>query len=164
MRYGLVRVAIVTVSDRAFSGQRPDRSGPALVEAVERQGWTVCQAKVIPDVIEKIERTLTVLADGGATDLVLTTGGTGVAPRDVTPEATLAALTRRIPGLPEAMRAASLRSTPNAMLSRAEAGARGECLIVNLPGSPAGAVECFETVAPALEHASELLKGRKPDR
>ena len=159
-----MNVAILTVSDRSFSGAREDLSGPALAGEVESRGWTVSATRVSPDDQEAIERTLEQLADEDGPDVILTSGGTGLGPRDVTPEATLAVISRRVPGLPEAMRAASLKATPNAMLSRAVAGVRGPCLIVNLPGSPKGAVECFAVVAPALEHASQLLKGQKPDR
>jgi molybdenum cofactor synthesis domain-containing protein len=158
-----MRIAIVTVSDRAASGEREDASGPALAEDVVARGWEVAGRTVVPDDEEAIKRALVEIADAGAADVILTTGGTGLSPRDVTPEATLAVVTRCVPGLPEAMRAASLAKTPNAMISRAEAGVRGECLIVNLPGSPKGAVECFEVIAPALEHASRLLKGRRAD-
>jgi len=158
-----MKVAILTVSDRSYSGAREDLSGPDLAQAVEDRGWQVTSRRIIPDDRDVIERTLEEIADARAADVILTTGGTGVAPRDVTPEATLAVISRRVPGLPEAMRAASLRVTPHAMLSRAEAGIRGSCLIVNLPGSPRGAVECFQTIFPALEHASQLLRGRKPD-
>ena len=158
-----MRVAILTVSDRAVSGEREDKSGPALAEAVERHGWSVSRRELVPDELDSIRRALVEIADGGRADVILTTGGTGLAPKDVTPEATLAVTSKRVPGLPEAMRAASLAKTPNAMISRAEAGVRGECLILNLPGSPRGALECLETAAPALEHASVLLKGRKAD-
>lgn len=158
-----MKVAILTVSDRSHAGTREDVSGPDLARAVEGRGWQVASRRVIPDDQGVIERTLTEIADERAADVILTTGGTGVAPRDVTPEATLAVISKRVPGLPEAMRAASLRVTPHAMLSRAEAGVRGSCLIVNLPGSPRGAVECFQTIFPALEHASQLLCGKKPD-
>ena len=159
-----MRVAILTVSDRTFAGEREDRSGPALAEAVSERGWEVSKRAVVPDDEEAVRRALVRIADAGDTDVILTTGGTGLGPRDVTPEATLAVISTAVPGLPEAMRAASLEKTPHAMISRAVAGVRGECLIVNLPGSPKGALECFEVAAPALGHASELLRGRKPDR
>ena len=158
-----MKVAILTVSDRAFSSEREDASGPALAQEVHLGGWDVVSVEIVPDEREAVEGALTKLADEDRADVVLTTGGTGVAPRDITPEATLAVVTRRVPGIAEAMRAASLSSTPNAMLSRAEAGVRGSCLIVNLPGSPTGAVECFRVAAPALEHAWQLLRGFAPD-
>ncbi len=158
-----MKVAIVTVSDRASTGEREDASGPALEEAVTARDWEVSEMIVVPDDEETIKSALVEIADAGEADVILTTGGTGLAPRDVTPEATLAVISRRVPGLPEAMRAASLAKTANSMISRAEAGVRGECLIVNLPGSPRGAVECFDVAAPALEHASKLLGGHRAD-
>ena len=154
-----MRVAILTVSDRSARGERPDLSGPALVEAVEASGGTVVSLQVVADEHRLIETTLRRLVAGGQIDVILTTGGTGVGPRDVTPEATEAVIEKRLPGMAEAMRARSLEVTPHAMLSRAVAGVAGTCAIVNLPGSPKGAVECFEVVAPALPHASELLHG-----
>lgn len=154
-----MKVAVLTISDRSARGERPDRSGPALVEAVEQRGGTVVALEVIADERRLIETTLRRLVAGGQVDLILTTGGTGIGPRDVTPEATLAVVQKRLTGMAEAMRARSLEVTPHAMLSRAEAGVAGTCLIVNLPGSPKGAVECFQVVAPALPHAIELLHG-----
>ncbi len=154
-----MKVAVLTISDRSARGERPDRSGPALVEAVEQRGGTVVALEVIADERRLIETTLRRLVAGGQVDLILTTGGTGIGPRDVTPEATLAVVQKRLTGMAEAMRTRSLEVTPHAMLSRAEAGVAGTCLIVNLPGSPQGAVECFQVVAPALPHAIELLHG-----
>jgi len=154
-----MRVAILTVSDRSARGERPDLSGPALVEAVERFGGTVVSLQVVADERRLIETTLRRLVAAGQAEVVLTTGGTGVGPRDVTPEATDAVVEKRLPGMAEAMRARSLEITPHAMLSRAVAGLAGTCVIVNLPGSPKGAVECFQVVAPALPHAIELLHG-----
>ncbi len=154
-----MKVAVLTISDRSARGERPDQSGPALVEAVEQRGGTVVALEVVADERRLIETTLRRLVAGGQVDLILTTGGTGIGPRDVTPEATLAVVQKRLTGMTEAMRARSLEVTPHAMLSRAEAGVAGTCLIVNLPGSPKGAVECFQVVAPALPHAIELLHG-----
>ena len=159
-----MRIAILTISDRSFQGEREDLSGPALVKDVAAMGWTVSASEVLPDEQSAIEDRLTQIADGGTADVILTTGGTGLAPRDVTPEATTAVIERRIPGMAEAMRAASLSITPNAMLSRAEVGVRKACVIVNLPGSPKGAVECFQVVAPALEHAVALVTGETADK
>jgi molybdenum cofactor synthesis domain-containing protein len=153
-----MKVAILTVSDRAASGQRPDRTGPALKEKAEQFGWAVVQEDVVPDEQPEIERRLIEWADSGGVDVIFTTGGTGFSPRDRTPEATLAVADRLAPGLGEAMRAASLRSTPHAMLSRAAAGIRGSTLIVNLPGSPTGAIENFEFLRPVLPHAIQLLQ------
>jgi molybdenum cofactor synthesis domain-containing protein len=133
-------------------------SGPALEEAVKGEGWLVAKSDVIPDDLETIQQTLTGWADGGEIDVLLTTGGTGFAQRDVTPEATLAVIQRNATGIAEAMRAASLKITPHAMLSRAEAGIRGKTLIVNLPGSPKGAVENLAVVMPVLPHAVQLLQ------
>ena len=157
------KAAILTISDRSARGEREDLSGPALARAARDAGLEVSVQEIVPDEQEIIASRLRALADGGQVQLVLSTGGTGVAPRDVTPEATLAVIERRVPGLAEAMRARSLAVTPHAMLSRAEAGVRGRCLIVNLPGSPRGAVECFRVIAPALDHALRLLAGEDPD-
>ena len=158
-----MRIAILTVSDRSWRGERADLSGPALAAEVAARGWTASETDLVPDERSEIERILAEIADHGRADVILTTGGTGLAPRDVTPEATRAVVARTIPGMPEAMRAASLRATPNAMLSRAEAGVRKTCIIVNLPGSPKGALECFRVIAPALEHAVALVKGEQAD-
>ncbi len=153
-----LRFGILTVSDRSARGERADLSGPALAEAVTSQGWeVVCQA-VVPDDLTALRETLIAWAGRGDLDIILTTGGTGFAPRDVTPEATRQVIEREAPGLAEAMRAASLRVTPHAMLSRAVAGIRGRVLIVNLPGSPKAAVENLQVVLPVLNHAVELLR------
>jgi molybdopterin adenylyltransferase len=153
----IIRFAICTVSDRAFRGQRPDRSGPALTEYVTSRGWSVSQQKTVPDDQQLIAGTLEEWANRSQADIILTTGGTGFAPRDVTPEATLSVIDREAPGLAEAMRAASAARSPHAMLSRARAGIRGDVLIVNLPGSPEAAVENLQSIAEALEHAVQLL-------
>jgi len=155
----MLRIAILTVSDRSFYGQREDRSGPALVQAVTDRGWAVVETGLVPDDVEAIGVVLRQWCERPDVNVILTTGGTGFGPRDVTPEATRAVLEREAPGLAEAMRAASLRITPHAMLSRAIAGIRGRTLIVNLPGSPRAAVENFEVVAPVLPHAVHLLRG-----
>ena len=159
-----MRVAILTISDRSFRGEREDLSGPAVAERVVGLAWRVVETHLAPDERHVIEKLLKEIVDEDRADLILTTGGTGLAPRDVTPEATLAVVERRVPGMAEAMRAASLKVTPNAMLSRAEAGVRATCVIVNLPGSPKGAVECLDVVMPALEHAVALIKGEKADK
>lgn len=157
-KVSMIRVAILTVSDRSARGERLDASGPALREVVEAQGWQVCRMEIVPDELLVIVDTLTAWADRDDCDLILTTGGTGFSPRDVTPEATRAVIARAAPGLAEAMRAASLRVTPHAMLSRAEAGIRGRVLIVNLPGSPKAALENLQFIMPVLPHAIDLLR------
>lgn len=154
-----MNAAILTISDKGHRGEREDRSGPALAGWLAQRDVTVVAQRIVPDVADGISAQLVIWADGGACDLILTTGGTGVSPRDVTPEATRAVLEREIPGFAEAMRAASLSKTPYAMLSRAVAGVRGRVLIVNLPGSPAGAIENLESVWTALEHAVKKIQG-----
>ena len=155
----IIRFAICTISDRAFTGERPDRSGPALAEYVTSRGWTVSQQKTIPDDQQLIAGTLEDWANRSQADIILTTGGTGFSPRDVTPEATLSVIDREAPGLAEAMRAASAARSPHAILSRARAGIRGTALIVNLPGSPEAALENLQSIAESLEHAVQLLQG-----
>jgi molybdenum cofactor synthesis domain-containing protein len=153
-----LRFGILTVSDRAWRGERKDASGPALVEAVQAQGWQVVRQVILPDDLPDLRDLLAVWADSGEMDVILTTGGTGFGPRDVTPEATQAVIERPAPGLAEAMRLASLQVTPHAMLSRAQAGIRKGCLIINLPGSPKGALENLNTILPVLPHAVQLLQ------
>jgi molybdopterin adenylyltransferase len=156
-----IRVAILTISDRSARGERADESGPALVKVVQQQGWQVAEVKIVSDDFEAIASVLRDWAGDNQTntaDIILTTGGTGFAPRDITPEATRSVIERDAPGLAEAMRSASLRVTPHAMLSRACAGIRARCLIINLPGSPKGAVENLWAVIDVLPHAVALLK------
>ena len=152
-----LRFGILTVSDRSARGGRPDLSGPALVELVTAQGWIVDRTAILADDLTALRATLSAWADGGGLDIILTTGGTGFAPRDVTPEATRLVIEREAPGLAEAMRFESLKVTPHAMLSRALAGIRGRVLIINLPGSPKAALENLQVVLPVLPHAVELL-------
>jgi molybdopterin adenylyltransferase len=153
-----LRFAILTVSDRSWRGERPDASGPALVEAVQAQGWEVVSQETSPDELILLQEKLIAWTDSGKIDVILTTGGTGFSPRDITPEATQAVIQRAAPGLAEAMRANSMLITPHAMLSRATAGIRGRTLIVNLPGSPKGASENFQIIQPVLQHAVDLLQ------
>ena len=155
--------AVVTVSDRSFRGERPDGSGPVVKALLEGAGYRVTRVEIVPDEQREIEGILVALADREDIALVATTGGTGFAPRDVTPEATIAVCQRLTPGIPEAMRQASLAITPRAMLSRAAAGIRGRTLIVNLPGSPKAARENLEAVLPALDHGLVMLRGGTAD-
>ena len=154
----VLRVAVLTVSDRSARGERPDASGPALVTLVQAQGWEVVRSDILPDDLTVLREIIALWADRGEADIILTTGGTGFAPRDVTPEATRGVIEREAPGLAEAMRAASVVKSPHAMLSRAVAGIRGKVLIINLPGSPKAAKENLEVILPALEHAVKLLR------
>jgi molybdopterin adenylyltransferase len=157
-----LRFGILTSSDRSARGERPDLSGPALAESISGQGWRVVRTIVLPDDLDSLKATLSSWAEKDDLDIILTTGGTGFGPRDVTPEATRAVIDREAPGLAEVMRQASLQHTPHAMLSRSVAGMRGKVLIINLPGSPKAAVENFQVVKPVLEHAVELLRDQ-PD-
>jgi molybdenum cofactor synthesis domain-containing protein len=153
-----IRFGILTLSDRSSRGERPDASGPALAQLIEAQGWSVTRQSLLPDEESAIRDLLISWADGGELDVILTTGGTGFSPRDVAPEATRAVIQREAPGLAEAMRAASLKVTPHAMLSRIVTGIRGKTLIINLPGSPKGAMENLQVLIPVLPHAIQLLR------
>ena len=153
-----IRFGILTVSDRSSRDERPDLSGPVLVEIVQATGWDVVETLIVPDDLDVLRDTLILWADSGDMDLILTTGGTGFSPRDITPEATRFVVDKLAPGLAEAMRAVSLEVTPHAMLSRAIAGIRGRVLIINLPGSPKAARENLEVILPILGHAIQLLK------
>ncbi|HEX6290004.1 MAG TPA: MogA/MoaB family molybdenum cofactor biosynthesis protein [Herpetosiphonaceae bacterium] len=160
----MFRVAILTVSDRSAQGVRADASGAVIREMIAAGlNAEVVGYRVVPDERPAIEAALREWADGRSADLILTTGGTGLAPRDVTPEATRAVIEREVPGIPEAMRAASLAVTPFAMLSRMVAGTRGQCLIINLPGSPKGVRENLAVVLPALAHGLDKLLGDPQD-
>lgn len=152
-----IRCGILTLSDRSARGERVDASGPALADLIHAQGWLVVAQRILPDDEKIIRVELIEWADSGGFDIILTTGGTGFAPRDITPEATRAVIQREAPGLAEAMRAGSLKKTSHAMLSRAVAGIRGQTLIINLPGSPNGAVENLQIILPVLPHAIQLL-------
>lgn len=159
----MYRAAVLTVSDRSFKGERPDAGGPLVAELLEKAGYEVIHRAIVPDEQDQIEETLRDIADSGEVQLLVTTGGTGFAPRDVTPEATLAVCERMTPGIPEAMRYASMQVTNRAMLSRAQAGIRKGTLIINLPGSPKAAKENLEAVLPALAHGLEMLSGVSAD-
>ena len=157
------RVAILTVSDRGAKGEREDLSGRTAQDVVEEQGWMVEARDIVPDEVEVIADRLRYYCDELAVNLVLTSGGTGLSPRDVTPQAMREIVDYEIPGMAEAMRAASLVKTPHAMLSRAMAGVRQGCLIINLPGSPGGARDNLSVVLPALNHAISKLAGDPSD-
>ena len=153
-----IRFGILTLSDRSSRGERADSSGPALANLILGEGWSVTKQELLPDDETSIREMLITWADSAEMDVILTTGGTGFSPRDITPEATRAVIEREAPGLAEAMRAASLKVTPHAMLSRIVTGIRGKTLIINLPGSPKGAVENLQVVLPVLPHAVQLLR------
>ena len=159
----MFQAAVLTVSDRGSQGLRPDEAGPLVAKLLEEAGYQVVRTLIVPDEGPRIEAVLRQWSDQEATDLIVTTGGTGFSPRDVTPEATIAVCQRLTPGIPEAMRYASLQITPRAMLSRAAAGIRGRTLIVNLPGSPKAAKENLEAVLPVLAHGLEMLTGGPAD-
>ncbi len=153
-------VGILTISDKGSRGERDDESGAIIREMIAGIGSEVTQYEIIPDEKGEISGKLIEWADGERVDLILTTGGTGLAPRDVTPEATLAVIDRLAPGFAEAMRAESIRITPKGMLSRGVAGTIGKTLIINLPGSPKAVRECLEAILPALDHGLEMLTGK----
>jgi molybdenum cofactor synthesis domain-containing protein len=158
-----MRVIVLTVSDTVSQGTKPDRSGPAVIERCRALGWEVISSQVLPDNRDAIETLLASLADSASANLILTTGGTGIGPRDATPEATVAVCTKLVPGLGELMRAKGREFTPRAVISRAVAGIRGQVLIINLPGSPKGAVESLDAVAELLPHACDVIRGARHD-
>lgn len=155
----MIRTGILTVSDKGSRGEREDGTGPALRNVLEGRGFSVEYYKIVPDEIEIITEEIIHMSDDLKLELVLTNGGTGFSQRDVTPEATFKVIEREVPGIAEAMRIKSLEITPKAMLSRAVSGIRGKALIINLPGSPKGAVENLEVILPALPHGIEILTG-----
>ena len=153
------RAAVLTISDKGSRGEREDRSGDALEKLLDENGFQVAYRYIVPDELELIQRTLIKWVDKEGLSLIVTTGGTGLTPRDVTPQATLSVIDYEVPGMAEAMRAESLKKTPHAMLSRAVTGVRKQTLIINVPGSPKAAVENLSVVIPALEHALSKLAG-----
>jgi molybdenum cofactor synthesis domain-containing protein len=157
-----MRAAVVTVSDRSFQGMRPDVSGPVLTQLLEEAGADIVETTVVPDDPSAIAQTLIRLTDEARCDLIFTTGGTGLSPRDTTPEATRQVIDKTVPGMEEAIRQESLKKTPLAMLSRGIVGVRGQTLILNFPGSPKAVRECFAVVAPVLSHAVKLLRDENP--
>ena len=157
------RAAIITLSDSGYRGEREDKSGPVIREILEKEGYEITFTELLPDDRAMIAGKLQEIADSGSTDLILTTGGTGFSQRDVTPEATEEVIERRVPGIPEAMRAYSMTITKRAMLSRATAGIRRTTLIINLPGSPKAVRESLEYIIGALDHGLEILSGEASD-
>ncbi len=155
--------AVITVSDKGFAGEREDTGGPLVKEMLENAGYSVIHTEIIPDEMDMIEKALINAADNLDIALCVTTGGTGFSPRDITPEATVHVCERMTPGIPEAMRAESMRITPRGMLSRAQAGIRRRTLIINLPGSPKAIRENLGAVLPALDHGLEMLRDKKGD-
>lgn len=156
----MIKTGILTASDKGSAGARIDESGRLIAELIAGIGAEVVEYVIVPDHKDTISASLIRMTDDLCVDLILTTGGTGFSPRDVTPEATLAVIHRQVPGIPEAMRRKSLEITPRAMLSRAVAGIRNSTLIVNLPGSPKAVRECLEVILPVLPHAIEILTGQ----
>jgi molybdenum cofactor synthesis domain-containing protein len=156
----MLTVGILTASDKAFRGERQDQSGAVIIEIMNNIGWKVTTYMVVADDAEQIKSALVTMCDEQKLNLIFTTGGTGFAPRDNTPEATKAVIEREVPGIPEAMRWESMKKTPRAMLSRAVAGIRKQTLIINLPGSSKAVQECLEVILPALTHGVEILTGR----
>ncbi len=154
------KAAVVTLSDKGYAGEREDKSGPRICEMLEEAGYEVTRTLILPDEYKEIKECLCTLCDRDRVDIVFTTGGTGLSPRDCTPEATLAVAEKNVPGIAEAMRLASLKVTPRAMLSRGVSVIRGQTLIINLPGSPKAVKENLEAVLPSLEHGLAILTGR----
>lgn len=159
----MINAGVLTISDKGYRGQRTDSSGPLIAEMLTADGYTVEEQAIVPDNEEKIAERLIEWVDQKDIRFIVTTGGTGLSPSDVTPEAMLRVIKYQVPGMAEAMRAESLKKTPNAMISRAIAGVRGNSLIVNLPGSPKGAGENLSVVLPAIDHALAKIGGDQSD-
>jgi molybdopterin adenylyltransferase len=155
----MLNLGILTISDKGWHGERRDESGTAIKDYLSQLDSQLVRYEVVLDEADIIAGKLAEWADDGSVDIILTTGGTGLGPRDVTPEATLSILDKAVPGLTEAMRAETFHRTPLAILSRAVAGIRGKCLIVNLPGSPKAVRECLDVISPAIPHALQIIKG-----
>ena len=154
-----MRAGILIVSDKGSSGEREDKSGPTAKEVISQLNFQIAKYEIVPDEADVITEKLMDWCDKGNLELILTSGGTGLSSRDVTPEATLKVLDKTIPGLTEAMRIESMKKKPEAILSRAVAGSRGNCLIINLPGSPRAVRECLEVILPVLPHALDVISG-----
>jgi len=159
----MIKAGVLTISDKGFEGKRKDESGPLVAEILTKAGYIVAKQSIVPDNLEKIVECLITWVDKENLSLIVTTGGTGVSPTDITPEAMLKVIKYQIPGMAEAMRAASLTKTPHAMLSRAMVGVRGDSLIINLPGSPGGAKENLAVILPALNHGLDKISGDMSD-
>ncbi|TRZ50758.1 MAG: MogA/MoaB family molybdenum cofactor biosynthesis protein [Dehalococcoidia bacterium] len=155
----MLNLGILTISDKGWRGQRGDESGEAVRDSLSLLDNRVIKYEIVPDEVDIIASKLAQWADEGSVDIILTTGGTGLSPRDVTPEATLSIVDKVVPGLTEAMRAQTFKVTPFAILSRAVAGIRGKCLIINLPGSPKAVGECLGVILPVIPHAMEIVTG-----
>jgi len=155
----MIKAAVLTLSDKGSKGKRKDESGPLIKAMIKKIGGMTVSYEILPDEKDMIKESLLSLCN--KVDLILTTGGTGLSPRDVTPEATLEVIEREVPGIPEAMRSEGFKKTPNVMVSRAVAGIRGKTLIINLPGSPVAVKENLEVILPILPHAVEKIKGSK---
>ena len=155
----MLNLGILTISDKGWRGERDDRSGAVIKDSLSSADNHLVKYEVVPDEVDIIARTLAEWADEGDIDVILTSGGTGLGPRDVTPEATLSIVKKTVPGFAEAMRMRTFDTTPFAILSRVVAGIRGRCLIINLPGSPKAVRECLEIIWPAIPHAVDILKG-----
>lgn len=156
----MYKIGIIVASDKGFAGERTDESGKVILNAFAGNDFEIVEYKIVPDERAIIAESLRNQADRMDIDLIFTSGGTGLSPRDITPEATLDVIDRLVPGIPEAMRQKSLGITPRAMLSRAVAGIRNRTLIINMPGSPKAVKECLEVISPVLQHALEILKGQ----
>jgi molybdenum cofactor synthesis domain-containing protein len=155
----MLNLGIITISDKGWRGERYDRSGEAIRDSFSAVDSQVVKYEIIPDELDIIAQKLAQWSDEGSVDIILTTGGTGLGPRDVTPEATLSVVDKVVPGLGEMMRVRTFSTTPLSLLSRAVAGVRKKCLIINLPGSPKAVRECLEVILPAIPHAVEIIKG-----